>query len=145
MKDEQIMNDPAHRGVVGRARDKVTALGVVLMLIAAIQISTGLFSIITYSRIGSFINCQGDYNQDSSVARDARLRPAALEKETLYKWLDTLPVLLGTENATPEEQQKALKKFRQKLRKAIKTYHENVETQQSNPYPAEPKETCGEY
>lgn len=122
---------------------KWTTFGVVLTMIAFMQISLGIFQIIAYTGQQNFINCQAKYNQQSSVARSARLPAAATENDTFYDWLETLPPLLATPEGKPADPE-VVQNFTAKLAVALQTHRQNVKAQKENPYPPEPDATCGD-
>lgn len=128
-----------------RMRGKLTWLGVALLMIGAINIGVGLFSVITYTRIGSFIRCQAGVNQQSSAARKPRVDAADAESDALFTWLGTLPPLFADRNATPQEQQKAFRHFNHKLNQALRKHAKNQKAKADNPYPEDPTDTCGDY
>lgn len=121
-----------------------TFTGAVLLSVAAIQLGNASFSIYSYSKLTQFVDCQADYNQKSNDARKPRVKAADIENDALFTWLETLPPLLTGSSATPQEQQKALRKFNRKLNDAIEAHADNVREKDENPYPADPTNTCGE-
>lgn len=132
------------RGWVRRKTENVTALGVVLILIAVVQIATGLFSVITYTRMGDFISCQANYNQQSAQARKPRIVAGDAETDALYDWLETLPSLLAVKPGDkPDPAQ--VQQFNDTLEAALKTHRTNVRAKKENPYPPDPDNTCGDY
>lgn len=120
----------------------LTTIGIVLIFIAAIQVTTGLFSVITYSQLTNFVECQGTYNQGTAEARRPRIEADKVESDALYAWLETLPPLVSSDRKNPPTPEQ-IKAFRHNLKKAIRTHQDNVEAQKANPYPKDPEDTCG--
>lgn len=144
------MDEPEHKsesGFLGWLRG-VTAIGLVLAIIAGTQIFLGVFQVIGYTRMGNFIECQAEYNEQEKDARDPRIRASEKENAALYAWLETLPPLVaeGAESqADTEPDPKVYRKFHKALRLAIETHQNRVRAEQENPFPKSPAKTCGEY
>lgn len=146
---KKMKNEEGHSGdgkirqFFTRFTDRWTAIGVVLTMIAVYMIGLGVFELIVFSRQSNFVDCQANYNQQTSIARKARLAAADKENNTFYAWLDTLPPLLARkpgEKPNPD----ALEAFNINLAKAIQAHKDNIQAQKDNPYPPEPETTCGD-
>ena len=131
----------SERKTMIRTRVRLSPVSLILIIVAIECIVLGTFQIVAYTRMTNFIQCQAEYNQQTAIARDARIDPTNAENEALYGWLDTLPPLLSGEEAGPEE----MKNFREKLDQALQAHRVRLKVQKDNPYPDPPDETCGDY
>lgn len=124
-----------------KMRDALGVVGAILLINALIWSGIGAFQIYAYAKQKQFANCQADFNQKSSIARDVRADAATSQQATLYAWIESIPALLGTNGDKPSQSDIAF--FHETLLKAISTYNRFVATQQSHPYPPNPQNTCG--
>lgn len=122
----------------------VSKTGVMMVLLAAYLVGLGLFQVINYNKLNTFVDCQADYNQRSSLARNARADAGRTENQTLYAWLFlfaqfvTHPPPEG-EEADPED----VREFTTSLNEAVEAHNERVRIEEQNPYPPEPNKFCG--
>lgn len=146
MKDEDgsgHSGDGAIRGWISRKTEKWSTIGIVLTMIAVYMVGLGTFEIIVFTEQSNFTDCQANYNQQTSVARKARLKAADKENNSFYAWLDTLPPLLARKPGEPPDPA-TLEAFNTTLALAIQAHKDNIQAQKDNPYPPEPETTCGE-
>lgn len=124
-----------------KAVDTLTPLGLILVVNAVVWVIIGSFQVYAYTKASNFAQCQADYNQRSSIARQARTDAAATQNAALYAWIESLPKITGGPTKPPSPADIAY--FRRTLALAIKTYRDSVQAQKENPYPPDPVDTCG--
>lgn len=137
-----------HRETSRLERFRVLATGnrmaILLGFTCIVMVCVGAFQVYSYSHMRNFMQCQATYNQQSSEARQARLKASNRENNSFYAWLQTLPPLLDRRSGSqPDPDQ--VKDFRDTLDGAIRTHILNIQSQKDNPYPPDPADTCGEY
>lgn len=131
-------------------RDNVGAVGFLLALNCVVWTIIGVFIIYSYNHAANFAKCQAEYNQKSSVARDARVGVTDRETNLLFKALaDNLTAAEKIQNA-PADQQEAMtnrlqKRLLREFHKAVKAHDDRIQSAKDHPYPPNPETTCGTY
>jgi hypothetical protein len=129
------------QNVVYRMR-RMTLSEIILVWVSIMLTLLGIFQIYAYSKQQAFIRCQADFNQQSSIARDARQSSADNENDALWTWVATLPPLLSTphgQKPNPVD----VERFKTTLRAAIKSHEHRIHSVKRHPYPPNPNTTCG--
>lgn len=125
-------------------------LGVLLAFASIVMILTGAFLVYSNTRLTNFIQCQADYNQQSAVARDARIGVTDREMDLLFRALgDNITAAEKISKLPPEEQQAKADKLQGQLLKefhaAVRAHDARIRNAKTHPYPPDPQDTCGEY
>lgn len=134
--------------MITKAKHKIKGLmdrvSIWVVILGFSIISSGMGAVIMVQnvRFTNFVECQANYNQESSEARTARIPAGTRERRTFYRWLKTLPPALATPDGQ-EPDPELVRKFTRRLNKALEAYDSRNEIEADNPYPAEPDETCG--
>lgn len=128
-----------------RDRTMLRRMAILLAITSVITVCVSAFTVYGYSRMSNFIKCQGNYNAGTYEARQPRVKASAKQDEAMTLWLLTLPPLLTPRDPGTPQDPRLVKAFRKELLNTVKTYQANLKAQETNPYPPDPKDTCGEY
>lgn len=127
-----------------------TPLAILLSITCMVMIFIGAFQVVSYSRMNNFIKCQADYNQQSALARDARVGINDKENDLLFIALrDNITAAKQLEQVPPAKRQKAADKLQDRLLRefhaAVKAHEHRLRSAKLHPYPPNPETTCGSY
>lgn len=110
-----------------------------LAIFSIVLILMGSLMIVTYARLISFVECQGNYNQDTAETRDQRLTETNRESRKLFEWIATLPPLLRDDG--DRKDLRDLEKTNEVLTELLAARQEKLQTQRENPY-QQPEDFC---
>lgn len=125
-------------------------LAVLLGITSVMMMVIGAFQIYAYVRQSNFITCQAEYNQQSAVARDARIGVTDAETDLLFKALADNITAAEKIREVPADKQEALanklqKKLLREFNAAVRAHDDRIASAKAHPYPPNPEKTCGEY
>jgi hypothetical protein len=128
----------------------IGALGFILGLTCGVMMLTGIFQIVSYGKLTGFIQCQATYNQQSAVARDARIGVTDKETNLLFVALrDNITAAHQIESLPPKQRQAAAARIQKRLLRefhaAVKAHEDRLVNAKRHPYPPNPETTCGNY